>query len=180
MGGSDHLPRHFPMCAIPRESQFISPNTTGITVNPGPERALFYASQAWPGSEYHSPSSAKDGGAVHCPLSQGICMLKRIITSAKGKAAPHRLSGLSRKGRVCQYEERLPRNTDVTHGGQAAHSGFRLIWTWKGGWKPSARGESSKPELSSHQGLLSCSLSPGLASLSSLQVWTCFLPSSQV
>ena len=133
-----------------------------------------------PVSESHSPSSAKDGGAVHCPLSQGICMLKRIITSAKGKAAQHRLSGLSRKGRVCQYEERLPRNTDVTHGGQAAHSGFRLIWTWKGGRKPSARGESSKPELSSHQGLLSCSLSPGLASLSSLQVWTCFLLSSQV
>ena len=55
-----------------------------------------------PGSESHSPSSAKDGEAVHCPLSQGICMLRRIITSAKGKAPQHRLSGLSRKGRLYQ------------------------------------------------------------------------------
>ena len=46
MGGSDRLPRPFPICAIPRESQFILLITTRIPENPGSERALFSASRA--------------------------------------------------------------------------------------------------------------------------------------
>ena len=51
MGGSDRLPRPFPICAIPRESQFILPITTGIPENPGLEELCFL---------HHGPRAPKD------------------------------------------------------------------------------------------------------------------------
>lgn len=174
----------YPTRPLSRAPQFVSSIIAGIPFNPvlrvqslhimGPQDpSELVLSQV---TEIHSLSSVKDVELQLVPSPRGICILKRIITSAKGKVPlVQAFRPKQEEQRVSQRSRRLPSQKHRCHSGEAGcppwalgrsgtERGLETIWQ---DTKQKARGEQP-PE----------PCFPGLAFLSSPQAWTCFLLSS--